>query len=71
MYLDDPKDKLTTTVRAADKTYHGRTVLCAKCKTMLAVIEKPKVTRDIWQFRLCHGSVKRRKIWTYLHFLKA
>lgn len=45
MYLDDPKDKLTTTVRAADKTYHGRTVLCAKCKTMLAVIEKPKVTR--------------------------
>ena len=29
-------------MRVADEDYSGRSVLCAKCKTMLAVIEKPK-----------------------------
>ena len=27
----------------ADENYRGKTQLCAKCKTMYAVIEKPKV----------------------------
>jgi len=45
VYSDDPKDKRSTAVRVADENYHGKTVLCAKCKTMLAVIEKPKVAR--------------------------
>ena len=39
------RDKLTVTVRAADESYHGKAMLCGKCKTMLAVIEKPKVAR--------------------------
>ncbi len=45
LYSDNPHDKLTVTVRTADESYHGKTMLCAKCKTMLAVIEKPKVAR--------------------------
>ena len=45
LYSDNPRDKLTVTVRAADESYHGKTMLCAKCKTMLAVIEKPKEAR--------------------------
>ena len=28
-----------------DESYHGKAMLCGKCKTMLAVIEKPKVAR--------------------------
>lgn len=44
-YLLAPADKLTVTVRAADESYHGKVMLCGKCKTMLAVIEKPKVAR--------------------------
>ena len=45
LYSDDPRDKLTVTVRAADESYHGKAMLCGKCKTMLAVIEKPQVAR--------------------------
>lgn len=45
LYSDDPRDKLTVTVRAADESYRGKAMLCGKCKTMLAVIEKPKVAR--------------------------
>ena len=45
LYSDDPRDKLNVTVRAADESYHGKAMLCPRCKTMLAVIEKPKVAR--------------------------
>ena len=47
MYSDDPRDKRTATVRVADETYHGKAMLCAICKTMLAAIEKPKVAISI------------------------
>lgn len=47
LYSDNPHDKLTVIVRTADESYHGKTILCAKCKTMLAVIEKPKV---VWEY---------------------
>lgn len=43
LYGSDPKEKINVTVRIADENYQGPTILCAKCKTMLAVIEKPKV----------------------------
>ena len=33
------------TVLYSDESYHGKAMLCGKCKTMLAVIEKPKVAR--------------------------
>lgn len=45
LYSTDPKEKSTVTVCVAKPDYQGKTMLCPRCKTMLAVIEKPKVAR--------------------------
>lgn len=47
VYSDDPRDKKNVSLCEATADYHGRTVLCAKCKTMLAIIEKPKAAKDV------------------------
>ena len=39
----DPKDKHTVILRVAEDGYRGKTMMCPKCKTVLKVIEKPKV----------------------------
>ena len=39
----DPKDKHTVILRVAEDGYRGKTIMCPKCKTVLKVIEKPKV----------------------------
>ena len=57
LYSDDPRDKLTVTVRAADESYHGKAMLCGKCKTMLAVIEKAEGSAGI-----CRHSRYKRNI---------
>jgi hypothetical protein len=43
LYSDNPKDKKNVTVRIAEPNYSGFTYLCPRCKTMRAIIEKPKV----------------------------
>ena len=43
LYSDNPKDKNNVIVRVAEPNYTGATYLCPRCKTMLAIIEKPKV----------------------------
>jgi uncharacterized protein with PIN domain len=43
LYARDPRKKKDITVRIAEPDFDGKTMLCAKCKTMLAVIEKPAV----------------------------
>lgn len=43
IYSDNGADKLRFTVIRADDDYKGQTYLCAKCKTMVAVIEKSRV----------------------------
>lgn len=43
LYAADPQEKRYVIVRIAEEDYRGKTVLCAKCKAMLAVIEKPHV----------------------------
>ena len=43
MYSGDPKDKHTVTLSVANDGYQGKTMMCPKCKTILKVIEKPKV----------------------------
>ena len=43
IYSDNPKNKNNFLVSIADDNYSGNTILCAKCKTMLSVIEKPIV----------------------------
>ena len=57
LYSDNPKDKLNVTVRTAEPDCHGTTVLCAKCKTMLAVIEKPKVARGYVAIPIINATV--------------
>ena len=41
VYSDNPKDKNNIKARKAEPDYHGKTILCACCKTMLAVVEMP------------------------------
>lgn len=43
IYSGNPKDKHTISLSIADENYHGKTMICPKCKTVLRVIEKPKV----------------------------
>ena len=43
IYSGDPKDKHTVTLSIADDGYQGKTMMCPKCKTVLKVVEKPKV----------------------------
>ena len=43
MYSGDPKDKHTVMLSIANDGYLGKTMMCPKCKTVLKVIEKPKV----------------------------
>ncbi len=45
LYSTNPKEKTTVTVSVAKPDYQGKAMLCGKCKTMLAVIEKPKTAR--------------------------
>ena len=45
VYSDDPKDKTDIEMREATPDYHGKTILCAKCKTMIVVIEKPRAAK--------------------------
>ena len=40
IYSDNGADKSIISVIKAEDSYKGRTYLCAKCKTMVAVIEK-------------------------------
>ena len=42
LYSDDPRDKKDVTIRVAEEDYHGKTFLCARCKKMLILDEKPK-----------------------------
>ena len=43
MYSGDPKDKHTVMLSIANDGHLGKTMMCPKCKTVLKVIEKPKV----------------------------
>lgn len=40
IYSSNGKDKNNIIVSRADDDYMGRTYLCAKCKTMVAIVEK-------------------------------
>lgn len=43
LYSNDPRKKRDVTVRIAEPGFTGLTYLYPRCKTMLAVIEKPMV----------------------------
>ncbi len=42
VYSDDGRDRIRVSVAAAPPDYRGRTVMCAKCKTMLVISEKER-----------------------------
>ena len=43
LFSCDQKDKLHITTKIADESYQGKTMICSRCKTTVAIIEKPKV----------------------------
>ena len=43
LFSNDPQDKRYITTRIADESYQGKTMMCPRCKTIIAIIEKPKV----------------------------
>ena len=45
LFSCDPKDKLRISTKIADESYQGKTMICSRCKTIVAIIEKPKVAR--------------------------
>ena len=45
LFSNDPQDKRYITTMIADESYHGKTMMCSRCKTIVAIIEKPKVAR--------------------------
>ena len=46
LYSCDPTDKYNIETKIADESYPGKTMMCSKCKTFVAIIEKPKVAHD-------------------------
>ena len=57
LYSDDPREKKNVTVGVAEPDYHGAMMLCGKCKTMLAVIEKPKVAEGFVALPIINEAV--------------
>ena len=45
LFSCDPKDKFRITTKIADESHQGKTMICSRCKTTVAIIEKPKVER--------------------------
>lgn len=46
IYSSEPKSKWGLVLKIADDDFHGRTVICAKCKKMIAIIDVPVVVRE-------------------------
>ena len=45
LFSSDPKDKFNITTKVVTDDYKGKNMICSKCKTLVAIIEKPKVAR--------------------------
>lgn len=43
LYSDNPREKKDIHIFPIYEGYHGKSLLCSKCKTMLAVIDKTTV----------------------------
>ena len=40
-----PKDKYNVTTKVVTDDYKGKNMICSRCKTLVAIIEKPKAAR--------------------------
>lgn len=45
LFSCDPKDKLNITTKVVTENYKGKSMICSRCKTSVAIIEKPKAAR--------------------------
>ena len=45
LFSSDPKDKYNITTKIVTDDYKGKNMICSRCKTLVAIIEKPKVER--------------------------
>ena len=45
LFSSDPKDKFNITTKVVTEEYKGKNMICSRCKTLVAIIEKPKVAR--------------------------
>jgi hypothetical protein len=43
LFSSDPKDKYNITTKIVTDDYKGKNMICSRCKTLVAIIEKPKV----------------------------
>ena len=41
LFSSNPADRLCITTEVADGDYRGRTMICSRCKTVVAIIQKP------------------------------
>ncbi|MBQ8388168.1 MAG: hypothetical protein IJX46_04525 [Clostridia bacterium] len=40
LFSGDPRDRLFIETRVADESYRGKSMICSRCKTAVAIIEK-------------------------------
>lgn len=45
LFSSDPKDKFNITTKVVTEEYKGKNMICSRCKTLVAIIEKPKAAR--------------------------
>lgn len=43
LFSSDPKDKFNITTKVVTDDYKGKNMICSRCKTLVAIIEKPKL----------------------------
>ena len=45
LFSSEPMDKYNVITKVATETYKGKSMMCSRCKTLVAIIEKPKAER--------------------------
>ena len=45
LFSSEPMDKYNVITRVVTENYKGKSMMCSRCKTLVAIIEKPKAER--------------------------
>ena len=45
LFSSEPMDKYNVITKVVTENYKGKSMMCSRCKTLVAIIEKPKVER--------------------------
>ena len=49
LFSSEPMDKYNVITKVVTDNYKGRSMMCARCKTLVAIIDKPKVKMALIQ----------------------